>query len=352
MKKKWVALIALFFLLTVFILLSFQSTDSFFQISKKDVELVIPKGFPKPIYNFSNNRTTPEIFTLGRKLFYDPIMSLDSFTSCGSCHQQYAAFAHIDHKLSHGVSGKIGKRNVPAIQNMIWQPLFMADGGINHMDLQPIAPITSATEMGETLAQVIAKLSRSNHYKIDFYRAYHDSTITTERIMKSLSQFVGLMISSNSKYDKVKKHQEKFTADEMEGYKTFKSKCESCHQEPLFTDNSFRNIGLPPDKTIDDQGRALITGKQEDEYKFKVPSLRNVETTYPYMHDGRFKNQKEVLNHYSMGNYFGNTFDKNLEKTVALSESEKVKLIAFLKTLTDPTFLRDRRFADPSFVRR
>ena len=328
---------------------SFVEDNPYFSINKKDVELKTPKGFPKPVYDFAKNKITPDGFILGRKLFHDPILSKDYFTSCASCHQRFAAFAHIDHPISHGVLGKIGKRNVPALQNLIWQTDFMWDGGINHLDLQPIAPITGEAEMGETLVNVIQKLQHDSIYPPLFYKAFGDSTITLEKLLKSISQFLSLMISSDSRYDKFIQHKEKFNEQEMAGLKLFRTKCENCHKEPLFTDNTFRNIGLKPDSALRDSGRLMITGLQSDYMKFKVPSLRNVEMTYPYMHDGRFRNLQQVLNHYAEGNFATNTIDSSIVRIVDLSEAEKANIISFLKTLTDQTFLHDRRFADPNW---
>src|SRR4051812_34421050 len=137
-----------------FFLLSFAAKLADTTITKKDVELKLPIGFPKPFYDFSANKLTPDKFMLGRKLFYDPILSRDSSTSCQSCHQRVAAFAHIDHALSHGINSKIGTRNVPALQNLIWRDTYMWDGGVNNLEVQPINPITNPVEMDESLAHV------------------------------------------------------------------------------------------------------------------------------------------------------------------------------------------------------
>lgn len=342
-------LLLLLFLLVVFLQLSFVSDDPYFSISKKDVVFRIPKGFPKPVYSFSDNPITPEGFVLGRKLFYDPILSLDNSVSCGSCHQQYAAFAHIDHSLSHGIQDRIGTRNVSALQNLVWNKNFMWDGGINHIEVQPIAPITNTVEMAETLEGIIGKLSARSDYQQAFYAAFKDSTITTERIMKSLTQFMGLMISANSRYDKYIAGKEKFTQAEKNGLNLFRSKCASCHKEPLFTDHSFRNNGIAPNPLLDDKGRAMITGNEADNYSFKVPSLRNVELTYPYMHDGRFGNLNQVLDHYNTSAKFAHGADDLVVQIGKLTQEEIQELRAFLLTLTDKTFIYDRRFADPNF---
>jgi len=332
---------------STFLLNSFIDDNPFFKITKEDVKLKIPKGFPKPYYNFKNNKLTPEIFVLGRRLFYDPILARDSTTSCASCHQRIAAFAHIDHQLSHGINGLIGKRNVPSLQNLIWQTSYMWDGGVNNHEVQPINPITNPVEMDEGLENDIAKLKKNKVYVAMFYEAYKDSIINSERILKSLAQFTGLLISSNSRYDHYMDGKDTFSEMELNGLKLFRSKCANCHKEPLFTDNSFRNNGIKPDTTLKDIGRGKITGIEEDNYKFRVPTLRNIAPTYPFMHDGRFRTMLAVLNHYSNPKGYNSTADLSLQKIGVLSEKEKSEIIAFLKTLTDMEFIYDKRFLDP-----
>jgi len=339
---------------TLFILLflcsSFFQENPFFKITSKDVELKIPIGFPKPKYTFKKNTLTPEVFSLGRKLFYDNLLSKDNTVSCGTCHQRIAAFAHIDHKLSHGIYAKIGTRNVPALQNLIWKDTYMWDGGVNNLEVQPINPITSPIEMDETLANIILKLKSNKDYVALFKNAYKDTVINSERILKALTQFTGLMISSNSRYDKYLNGKDTFSVAEKNGLKLFRAKCSNCHKEPLFTDNSYRNNGIKIDTTLKDIGRGKITGIEKDNQLFKVPTLRNIEMTYPYMHDGRFKKLKDVINHYSnSANYFKGV-DSSLFKIGNLSEQEKKDIHSFLLTLTDKTFLYDRRFADPNMV--
>jgi cytochrome c peroxidase len=336
-----------------FLLLAFGSSqDPYFLIRKKDVQLTIPKGFPEPNYTFKDNKITPAGFVLGRKLFYDPVLSKDSTISCGSCHQQFAAFAHIDHALAHGIGGRIGKRNVPPLQNLIWSKAFMWDGGINHLEVQAIAPITNKDEMDDDLAHVIAKLNRRKDYRIAFYRAFQDSSITSEKMLKSITQFMGLMTSTNSRYDRYVAGKETFSKEEVRGFNLFTSKCGSCHPAPLFTDHTYRSNGLPVNKRLDDQGRHVITGIEGDRYKFKVPSLRNVELTFPYMHDGRFRNLDEVLHHYGDSTKHAPHSDTLLHQIGKISKEETQALHAFLLTLTDKTFIYDRRFADPNFSRK
>lgn len=346
MKNKNIVILIISCLIA---LLSFVSKLDDHAISKKDIELKIPKGFPKPNYDFSNNKLSPEGFMLGRKLFYDPILSKDSTVSCQSCHQRVAAFAHIDHALSHGIDGKIGTRNVPALQNLIWKDTYMADGGVNNLEVQPINPITNPVEMNESLVHIVAKLKQNKEYVLLFKKVYKDTVINSERILKTLAQFTGLMISANSRYDKYMEGKDTFSIQEKSGLAYFRTKCASCHKEPLFTDNSYRNNGLKADTSLNDKGRGKVTGMDYDNYKFKVPSLRNVEMTFPYMHDGRYRKLKDVMNHYSSSGNHTAPCDEEVNKIGELSEKERKDIIAFLLTLTDKEFLNDKRFVDPNF---
>ena len=259
----------------------------------------IPTGWPKPNYDFSKNPLSEEGFQLGRQLFYDPILSKDSTISCASCHLQATGFTHVDHSLSHGIDGKIGTRNSMTMMNLAWSKTFMWDGGVNHLDVQAINPITSPLEMDETLANVVQKLQKSDKYKSLFFAAFGDENITGQRVLKALSQFELLLISANSKYDKVMRKEAVFTNQEQNGYQLFKNNCASCHSEPLFTNGKYENNGIPLDTTLNDIGRQRITEKFEDYLKFKVPTLRNIQFTNPYMHDGRFLKLTEVIKHYN-----------------------------------------------------
>lgn len=342
MMRKNAAVTILFFIAIIFFCISFTSDPN--SITKKNVELHLPKGFPKPFYEFKNNKITPEGFVLGRNLFYDPILSRDSTISCGSCHQQFAAFAHIDHNLSHGIENRIGIRNVPPLQNLIWKDNFMWDGGITHLEAQPINPITSKDEMDENLQNVVLKLQRNNNYHHLFKNAFNDTLISAERIFKSLAQFTGLMISSNAAYDRYLKKEIDYSDSEKRGLELFMQKCNSCHTAPLFTNNQFENNALQFDSTLYDLGRGNITKQEGDHHKFKIPSLRNIQVTYPYMHDGRFKNLKQVLEHYSKLSEHQKNKNKKLQAIGHLSNTDQQDIIDFLLTLTDKTFLFDRRF--------
>jgi len=330
---------------------AFIGDDKYWTITKADVKLDFPKDFPKPLYEFKNNVPTPEGFTLGRKLFYDPILSKDSSISCGFCHQRIAAFAHIDHAVSHGINGLLGKRNVPPLQNLIWQKEFMWDGGVNNLEVQPASPLTNPVEMDETFKHVITKLQRSKTYVTMFKSAFGDTIVNSANLLHALAQFTGLMVSSNSRYDKYIRQEDTLSSQEIHGLQLFRNNCAQCHKEPLFTDNSYRNNGIAYDSTFKDSGRIKITGDKKDFMKFRVPSLRNVEMTYPYMHDGRFRNLKQVLDHYTQTYTQASGVDLILVNGISLTEQDKTDIIAFLKTLTDKTFLYDRRFADPNMVR-
>lgn len=313
-------------------------------------EFVIPNTWPKPEYNFSNNKLTSEKVLLGRALFYDPLLSKDNTISCASCHSQFSAFTHIDHPLSHGINDSIGTRNSPALMNLAWQKSFMWDGAVNNLDMQALAPISHPSEMGSSINEVVAKLQGRKVYRELFYRAFKDSSITGERTLKAISQFMLTLVSANSKYDKVMRKEENFTTQELNGYQLFQKNCSSCHKEPLFTTNDFVNNGLVIDTLLNDYGRMKITQNKYDSLKFKIPTLRNIEYTYPYMHDGRFKKLSQVLNHYTNGIYQSVTLAPELKQTISLTSNEKVDLIAFLLTLSDKEFVFNKKYGFPKEV--
>jgi len=288
-------------------------------------------------------------FQLGRQLFYDPILSRDQSISCASCHLQATGFTHVDHDLSHGIDGRIGKRNSMALMNLAWNTSFMWDGGVNHIELQALAPISSENEMGSSLKEVVTKLNGSEKYKTLFYNSYKDSLVTGQKTLLALTQFVVMLNSYNSKYDKYVRNEDggEFTAQEKNGLALFKNNCASCHTEPLFTNNEFHNNGLTLDPYLKDFGRMLITNKSEDSLKFKVPTLRNIQFTPPYMHDGRFETLKDVITHYNSGVTHSITLAENLKNNLELTHKEEVDLLVFLRTLTDTEFLFNNRFSYP-----
>ncbi|MGM9507927.1 cytochrome-c peroxidase [Larkinella sp. GY13] len=308
-----------------------------------------PANFPEPVYDFSKNPMTRKGVALGKMLFFDGALSRDGRIACGFCHQQYSAFAHADHSLSHGIDDKIGTRNVRNLQNVAWSTAFFWDGSITDLDTLAISPIQNPLEMGEHLGNVLDKVRRSSSYPARFKEAFGTEQITQENFLKALSQFMLTMVSANSRYDKYVRKEPggDLSADELAGLSLFKQQCSGCHQGELFTDQGYHNNGLPVSE-INDQGRFEVTKKETDRLKFLVPSLRNIERSLPYMHDGRFWSLEQVLDHYSQGVKDSPTLDSRLKTGgvlgIALSEPEKKQIIAFLKTLTDQQFITDRQF--------
>jgi cytochrome c peroxidase len=284
---------------------------------------------------------------LGRNLFYDPILSRDKTISCASCHLQQTGFTHVDHNVSHGIDGRIGTRNSLALINLAWSKNFMWDGGVNNLEVQPINPITSPLEMDEKFENIIIKLQQSQKYRELFAKAFGDEKVTSQRILKALAQFTVMLKSSDSKYDRVMRKEESFTLQEQKGYELFKINCATCHKEPLFTVDKFENNGLKPDDYFKDGGRIKITNVRKDSLRFKVPTLRNIELTSPYMHDGSIKNLAMVLFHYTNDIYDSPTLSKQLNKKIVLDEKDKDNLLLFLRTLTDETFVKNPRFQFP-----
>lgn len=301
--------------------------------------------FPAPEYTFTNNELTYDRFKLGRKLFYDPILSSNNTISCASCHEQLHAFAGHNSAFSEGINGLIGNRNSPSIANSAWNKAFLWDGGVNHLELFPLAPITNPVEMNETMTSVIQKLNSNASYQSDFKQAYGTEVITDQLLFRALAQFSAMLISDDSKYDRVKRGEASFTIEEQAGYDLFKQNCATCHTEPLFTDNSYHNNGL--DSVFSDKGRGKITELPSDMGKFKTPSLRNVELTYPYMHDGRFYTLDKVYDHYQLGIQKSTTLDPLLNDGISLSVAERQQISVFLKSLTDYTFLTNPFFSEP-----
>lgn len=314
------------------------------------VNFIVPKGWPKPEYDFTKNPLTSEKIALGRALFYDPILSRDSTISCATCHSPYSAFTHIDHQFSHGIDNKLGKRNAPSLMNLAWNNSFMWDGAVKHLDMQALAPMSNPDEMDETIKHVVGKLQANKIYPKLFFDAFGDSIITGEYTLKAISQFMLTLVSCNSKYDSVMRGESTFTTQEANGYRLFQANCSVCHREPLFTNNKFENNGLPIDTSLNDIGRMRITQDSANYLQFKVPTLRNVQFSYPYMHDGRFVRLQQVLNHYTNGIVMGKTLSKQLDKKIELSSNEKVDIIAFLYTLSDREFLQNEKFSFPKNI--
>ena len=313
---------------------------------------VLPVNFPAPVYTLAQNAPDAATFELGRTLFYDPRLSGDGSISCGSCHQQSRAFTD-GRALAVGVGGRLSPRNAPALQNLRWRRGFMADGGARGLELQALAPLTSHAEMNLSLPEALARLNADPAYRRRFAAIYGPGTIDTPQFLRALAQFTAALTSANSRYDKYVRHEPDggFTQQEMNGLAIFRAKCGGCHAGELFTDERFRNNGL--DRTFPrDSGRANITLRAADRGRFKVPGLRNVARTAPYMHDGRFATLPQVLGHYAHGVRPSPTLDPLLRRAngqlgIALSAAQQADLLAFLNTLTDQEFLTDQRLAPP-----
>jgi len=343
-------------LLTIFILFTIIILSSYLLGScKKDqningIELIqqeVPPGFPRPAYTFVDNPMSIEGIELGRKLFYDTQLSLDNSISCASCHQQIAGFGTFEHDRSHGINESHTLRNAPVLFNLAWNTSFHWDGEYGSLKDAIAQPINGHIEMGESFEGVINKIKGDNNYQQMFEKVFRYPIIRPEFILKALAQFAGNMISANSKYDKYKKGTATFTAQEENGYMLFKANCATCHPEPLFTDYSFRNIGLPVDNFLKDYGRMRITGNKEDSLKFKIPTLRNTYVSSNYMHDGRFNTLQQCINHYRSGVQQSATSDPLLKNGIALTNTQASDIVIFLRTLTDSAFLSNPRFSQP-----
>jgi cytochrome c peroxidase len=306
-----------------------------------------PPGFPQPVYSFAANPLSKEGFEYGRHLFYEGRLSRDGNFPCSSCHQQFAAFATYAHDLSHGFNDQFTMRNTPGLANLVWSPSFHWDGGINHLEVQPLAPLTASNEMAESLENVLFKLNQDPKYRKMNAAAFGTPEITSQSMLKALTQFMAMMVSANSRYDQMKRGELEFTTEERRGYELFKARCATCHAEPLLTDHSFRNTGLAANSRNRDSGRERITNDPSDAHKFKVPSLRNVELTSPYGHDGRFPTLSSVLDHYRFKIGNAPLVDPLLRGGVQLDAVQKGDLITFLRALTDQEFISNDNLRDP-----
>lgn len=302
---------------------------------------VRPAHFPEPMYQFGDNVYSKAGFELGRKLFFDRMLSRDGTVSCASCHRQKDAFADGGAAFSIGIEGGISKRNSPVVFNMAWNKSFMWDGGVNHIEVMPLAPLTNPAEMGESLSNIVRKLNNHPAYSTLFKNVYNRDTVDDQQLFWALAQYMSGLISANAKYDQYVNSTTSLTTDEQEGLVLFRQHCSSCHSEPLFTDYSFQNNGI--DKVFADSGRYRITRNDEDMGRFKVPTLRNIALSGPYMHDGRFNTLEAVLDHYANGVQVSATLSPMLQKDgqpgLGLSSSERQKIISFLHTLTDEEFV-------------
>lgn len=305
-----------------------------------------PASFPTAYYKHVPNTYSQAGFELGRKLFHDSLLSVNNTVSCASCHKQEFAFSDGGIVLSKGIDGQTAKRHTPAIFNMAWNTSFMWDGGVNNLEVMPLAPLTNHLEMGETIKHIIYKLNRDQEYPTLFKNVFHRDSIDDQQMFWAIAQYMSNLVSAHAKYDRIIAGTDRFNPEEQEGYALFKANCATCHKEPLFTDYSYQNNGL--DASFADSGRFRITQSAPDIGKFKVPTLRNVAVTYPYMHDGRFATLSDVLKHYASGIKSSATLSDKLAKDgkpgLSLTEDEQNKIILFLQTLTDSTLLTNKYY--------
>jgi cytochrome c peroxidase len=309
--------------------------------------LVIPQGLP-PMNIPSNNPLTVEGVALGKRLFYDPILSANNTQSCASCHIQETGFSETT-QYSTGIDGIEGNRNAMPLINLGWQTKFFWDGGANGLESQVIGPITNPIEMHETMANVVAKLNAHAEYPDLFKAAFGSAEASSQNIMRAIAQFERTLISGNSKYDQYMRGETFLSSQELNGLSLFtdmeKGDCSHCHSlGSTFSDFEFRNTGL--DSIPVDEGRYLITLNQGDRGKFKTPSLRNVELTAPFMHDGRFQTLLECVQHYNTGFRYSANLDPNLSFALKgrMTQQEMEDLVAFMKTLTDMEFVNNPAF--------
>lgn len=324
--------------------------------------LDIPDHFPA-MQIPEDNPLTKEGVALGRKLFYDPILSRDNTISCSSCHRPDVSFTD-DAQFSEGVDAQVGKRNSMSLVNLAWQKSFFWDGRAETLEEQVFHPVRDPIEMSLKWPDAERKLMEDDKYPELFFQAFGEEGIDSIKTAKAIAQFMRTMISAESKFDLFYKRVNGFnltdeetsnsflTIEEQEGFNIFMSEtgdCFHCHNLPLLHNNLFSNNGL--DATFDDKGLGGVTGNPEDMGRFKVPTLRNIELTGPYMHDGRFETLDEVIEHYSSGLVHSPTLDplmKNVDDGgVQLDGQQRQYLKAFLLTFTDYNFINNPDFQEP-----
>jgi cytochrome c peroxidase len=304
----------------------------------------VPADFPD-LPAPDDNAPTPQRIALGRRLFHDRRLSRTGEIACASCHEQAHGFAD-PRPVSTGVQGRTGVRNAPGLANLAWGTSFFWDGGAATLEHQAVAPIRNPLEMDMTLAEVNTRLAADPGYRAAFQRAYGEGP-SEATLPRALASFVRALVSGNSRYDRYRRGDTAaLSAAEARGQALFngeKAECFHCHPGWNFTNNGFRNDGIAADDP--DVGRALLTGQPSDRGKFKVPSLRNVAVTAPYMHDGALATLEAVIDAYDGGGRGHPETDPAI-RPLHLTPDEKADLAAFLRALTDETFLQDRRFSD------
>lgn len=356
--------------LLLFVLSTVLSAWCFFDddIPTGPYKLIYPANFGNRINVPDDNPETQQGVFLGRLLFYETRLSANNTLSCGSCHQQDKAFT--DGKaLSEGVDHSLTARNSMSLTNLLWTRKFFWDGRAASLEEQASFPLTNPHEMGQSLDASAKKLSADADYRSVFKIVYGDENITGERIVKAISQFERTLISCNSKYDRYLRGSYQPTAEELKGMALFNSapepgkgirgaNCAHCHGGAKNYMELFHNNGL--DSIPKDAGVETISGQTSDKGRFKVPTLRNIALTAPYMHDGRFKTLDEVIDHYSehikesayLSAFLRGESNEPGGKSLKLLPQEKTELIAFLNMLTDSTFVNNPDFSDPHLLKK
>lgn len=323
------------------------------------VVIALPAHFPAFKDDVYNPLTKAGV-ALGRMLFYDPRLSENNKISCASCHRQNLAFSDGIALNNIGMSGNTLHRNAPALINLAWtnNGLFW-DGGSTNLESQAFAPLASADEMHQNLDELVNELSAIPAYVVQFKQAFGTS-ITSGNIVKAIAQFERTLISASSKYDQYRSNPSQLTLtdQELKGLNLINKHCRNCHAGELFTDNLYHNNGLNSDFSNDEhegifQGRSRVSLDPYDLGKFKTPTLRNVLLTAPYMHDGRLKTIDDVILHYSNGVKLSPSLDPSLRQSdlstgLKLTSDEREAIKASLSTLTDPTFIENPAFRDPT----
>lgn len=309
----------------------------------KPVQIKAPLGLP-PVPVPADNPPTAETIALGRRLFYDPILSLDNTVSCASCHSPQYGFAD-PRPVSEGVGGKTGTRNSPPVTNSAYFKVEFWDGRAPSLEKQAEGPVQNPVEMANTLTTVEQRLSDDPSYREEFAKAWGDRPITYEMVEKSIASFERTVISGNSPFDKWKYGHDENAVDESvkRGFVVFtsskKGNCAACHtvgsKYALFTDNQFHNVGIGTDMgQFTDVGLFAVTHNEADKGRFKTPSLRNIALTAPYMSDGSLKNLKEAIDFYIGAGNSNPNLDKEIHVLDFLSGQERADLQAFLNSLT------------------
>jgi cytochrome c peroxidase len=307
------------------------------------VEIKAPLGLP-PVPVPADNPPTAENIALGRKLFYDPRLSKDNSVACASCHNPLLGFSDAM-VVSRGVGGMSGVRNAPTVVNAAYSPLQFWDGRAASLEEQAASPIADPVEMNQTHKVSVAKLGADPAYKKMFTKAFGTGPITLGKVEKSLASFERTILSGNSAFDRYEYASDKsaLTPAQVRGLALFmnarKGNCAACHtietKYALFTDGEFHNIGegVGDDGNFKDVGRYHLTKVESDQGAFKTPTLRNIANTAPYMHDGRLKTLKQVVDFYAGGGNSNPYLDKEI-RMIQLSGQERADLVEFLKSLT------------------